>query len=133
MDTWRAVHNSDSMWFVLREIYSSVLVCVANRSTSPANVMVDCSRVAGWEVLAADSARVVGTTAAVECVVRGNSTRVVCALSATDAQEAKSFDCAAVQIAMVQQRTPVVVDESVLDSAVATSRAVEAFFANRTR
>ena len=87
MDTWLPVHGRPDVTYILREMYSSVAVCVANRSDASVQVIVDCSHSTNAVLLCADPQRLPATTLALRYPVAAGQTVVVGVLSPLEAAQ----------------------------------------------
>jgi hypothetical protein len=133
MDAWLQVRGSDALWYVFREMYGSVIICVSNRSTEFAYLLLDCTRLDGWSLMASEDCRVPGSTKALEHTVGPNSTMVVGVL--TEACGGLLFDHTRVEVHQLSARAPARVsagDDSVLVNATKTSDEVARFLQQRS-
>ena len=128
MDTWLQVPSSETLWYVFREMYGSVVVCVSNRATDAAYVLLDGTGLEGWSLMATESSRVVGSERALEHTVPANSTCVIGVL--TDDGHGQEFSPASVHVHQVsasrRQYAPTT-DDDPLRQANETSAEVTAF------
>jgi hypothetical protein len=133
MDQWRPIDETeDGLWVIYREMYTSVLVCVSNRTVLPATVLVDCSLARQWDVMATERDRVPGTSRVIERTVDGNTTAVVCVL--TSSGTPLSFDVSTIMVhrTTVLKHTSTSQDD-VIASAEATSVDVSSWLESRRK
>ena len=76
-----------NVWVIPREMYSSVCICVANRTSDAQLVTVDCSSSSNVTMLASEEDRVKNQPLAVRRVVSAGATQVVAVLSPADDAE----------------------------------------------
>jgi hypothetical protein len=82
MDEWTEVLPPGSnVWIIPREMYSSVCLCVSNRTSEAQLVLVDCSGSRGVNLLAAESDRIKDQPYALRRVIPASQTEVVGVLS----------------------------------------------------
>ena len=103
MDQWTEVlPEGSNVWIVPREMYTSVCLAVANRSTVAKVITVDCSASTNVTLLAADEDRASSSThnnksaaLALKRIVGPGVTQVVGVLSPSDDSEPTSISYAA--------------------------------------
>lgn len=73
-----AVQPSPSLWFIIRELYGSGVICVANRGHAAVGALVDCSALSGIASFVCDeSLRLPRTQFSANVVVAPGCTTVV--------------------------------------------------------
>lgn len=81
LDTWLPVRGRTDVVFILREMYSSVVICVCNRSSSQIQVICDCSKSTNALLICSEPQRIPNTNLSLRHVVSSGQTAVVGLLS----------------------------------------------------
>jgi hypothetical protein len=81
MDAWQSVVGHPDVCYILRELYGSTAICVANRTAAPLQIIADCSGSHNATLLCAEALRLPSAALALRHVVAAGQTIVIGVLS----------------------------------------------------